>query len=47
MPGFAKAVAGPFVSFVNWHNDVAWCYKARLQAANVGANLNGIWQMFQ
>ncbi|MEY2273823.1 hypothetical protein [Streptomyces sp. BF23-19] len=47
VPGFAKAVAGPFVNFVNWYNGLAWYYKAPLQAANVGANLYGIWQMFQ
>ncbi|MFH8894489.1 hypothetical protein [Streptomyces sp. NPDC017949] len=47
VPGFAKAVAGPFVDFYNWYKNLAWYWKAPLQAANVGANLYGIWQLFQ
>ncbi|MEU9983554.1 hypothetical protein [Streptomyces sp. NPDC050856] len=47
VPGFAKAVGGKFSDFKNWYDNLAWYWKAPLQAANVGANLYGIWQLFQ
>lgn len=47
VPGFAKAVGGKFSDFKAWYDGLAWYWKAPLQAANVGANLYGIWQLFQ
>ncbi|MGW9069518.1 hypothetical protein ACWGQT_08725 [Streptomyces yangpuensis] len=47
VPGFAKAVGGKFSDFKKWYDNLDWWWKAPLQAANVGANLYGIWQLFQ